>query len=118
MGRQRDEKFRQEVYECIVDFWKKNGVSPSQRDIIANTRLTSTSVVTYIVDELVENGLLLKVGGNMTRRTIVVVGSRWLSPEEVLEYNRVLSKQDNRSEPHDRERRLHNPEAPQKIING
>lgn len=109
---------RQEVYEFVVYYWKHNQMAPSIRDIIDGTHVTSTSVVNYYLGQLEAHDRLIEKSGGGRSRGIRVRGSRWLSPEEVLEYNRVLSKQDNRSEPDDRERRLHNPEAPQKIING
>ncbi len=67
------------VFEAIVHYKRvHDGNSPSTRDIMAATGITSTSVMRYQIGVLIREGLLREVTDLEIRaRGIEVVGGRW-----------------------------------------
>ena len=65
-----------EVLEFIKDYKKDNdGNSPSIRDIQYGVGISSTSVVSYYLDNLVERELITRLENDS--RSIQVVGGSW-----------------------------------------
>lgn len=64
-----------EVFDFIVDYWQKHKFSPSLRDIMDGTSLTSTSWVNWHLDKLEESGYIQREP--MKSRTITIVGAQW-----------------------------------------
>lgn len=58
------------VYRFFVAYVKTNGISPSIRDICAGTGIPSTSLIKNYLDGLCQRGLLVRVGGVGTARSI------------------------------------------------
>ncbi len=67
------------VFEAIVHYKRvHDGNSPSTRDIMTATGITSTSVMRYQIGILIREGLLRDVPDLEIRtRSIEVVGGRW-----------------------------------------
>ncbi len=66
----------QSVYDFIVEYKTNNtGLSPSIRDIIKATDITSTSIVTYYLG-ILEGAGLIYCNPKMSRG-IQVVGGKW-----------------------------------------
>lgn len=64
------------LYDAIVDFKRANdGNSPSARDLLAVTDITSSSVLAYNLKQLERAGLIDIDRG--VARSIRVVGGRW-----------------------------------------
>lgn len=51
------------VLQAIKAFWAAHGFSPSIRDIMAETGITSTSVVRYHIDRLERAGVMKRTPG-------------------------------------------------------
>lgn len=49
---------KQQALKAIKDFWRKKHYSPSLRDIIATTDISSTSHCQIIINQLAEEGLI------------------------------------------------------------
>ena len=67
-----DQKRRYIVYQYILDFWREHKKSPSLRDIADEFR-TSTSVISYYLDALVEDGYIMPRTEGEARTIIPVV---------------------------------------------
>ena len=66
----------QSVYDFIVQYKINNtGLSPTLREIIAGTDITSTSVVNYYLDRLEIAGLIYR--NTKQHKGIRVVGGKW-----------------------------------------
>lgn len=76
MSRRKLEGRAQEIFDFIVQYKTANdGQSPTMREMMGGTDITSTSVITYYLDTLVEYGLILRV--DKESRGIQVVGGKW-----------------------------------------
>jgi SOS-response transcriptional repressor LexA len=67
---------REKIMEAIMDFWKANGFSPSIRDIMEHTSISSTSVVNYHLRILQREGRIrrqLNVSRSITTTSILGV---------------------------------------------
>ena len=62
----------QRIIDFIRTFWRKNGYSPTAREIMHGANLRSTSMVQKHLDLLEEAGLVTR--GKGTKRTIRIVG--------------------------------------------
>ena len=82
--RARDGAGRKRVYSFLVEFIKKNGYSPSIREICIGTGLSSTATVYSHLERLKFMGMIdMK---EKTSRTISLVGYKFVKTEEpVLE---------------------------------
>ncbi|KAA3644805.1 MAG: hypothetical protein DWQ07_15480 [Chloroflexi bacterium] len=70
-----------EVFGFIVRYKTDNdGVSPTIREILAGTRITSTSMVAFYLGKLEEKGLIEALGKGVQTRNIRVIGGQWLFP--------------------------------------
>ena len=58
------------ILQMIADFCNQNGFSPSLREISNTVNISSTSVVTYHLQKLVDNGLITRSGH--TARTLQI----------------------------------------------
>lgn len=66
---------RQAVFDFIVSYKRANdGNSPSLREIMAACGITSTSLMQFILDNLVDDGLI-RIGPGP--RNIAVIGGCW-----------------------------------------
>jgi SOS-response transcriptional repressor LexA len=65
---------RKEILAFIKSYWRTNGISPTFREIITGTSVTTTSVVSYHLDVLQEEGLLTYQKN--TNRSIKPTGMR------------------------------------------
>lgn len=75
---------RQAIYEFIVQFKiEHDGNSPTYREIMAATGLSSSSTVAYYLNQLEEAGFIIRSmqGGNS--RVIEVPGGFWVPPESI-----------------------------------
>ena len=69
------------VYKFIVEHKvAHDGTSPSIREIGRECGIPSTSVVSYYLKVLEEDGKILLVGENAPR-SIVVIGGKYIAPE-------------------------------------
>ena len=59
---------QQEVYRYISSHWKMKKRSPTIREIIAETKMKSTSHVWWITKHLLDDGLLVKIEGSKGSR--------------------------------------------------
>ncbi len=67
----------QAIYQFIVDYKQQNdGNSPTIREILRQCRVSSTSMVKYYLDSLVDQGLIQMTSSNGHRK-IIVVGGSW-----------------------------------------
>ena len=67
---------KNEVFEFIIKFKTENdGQSPTLRDIVQNTLASSTSVASYVLDELEEDGKIKRTAN--WDRGIRVIGGKW-----------------------------------------
>ena len=69
---QTDPGIPQRIIDFIRAFWRKNGYSPSAREIMHGANLRSTSMVQKHLDMLEEAGVITR--GKGTKRTIRIVG--------------------------------------------
>lgn len=66
-----------EVFEFVVLFkTNNNGLSPTLREIIKGTSITSTSIANYYVKKLMGRGLI-RPKVKWRERGIVLVGEKW-----------------------------------------
>ena len=67
----------EDIFDFIVR-WKRNhdGNSPSLSQIMTHCKITSKSVVVYILEKLESQQKIIRVGPKYERR-IQVVGGRW-----------------------------------------
>ena len=64
----------EQVYDFIVDFRRQHQVSPTVREVAAGVGISSTSVVAYHLDKLLEDGRLQRtVPGPRPTRSLVPV---------------------------------------------
>ena len=70
--RQTDTDIPQRIIGFIRTFWRKNGYSPTAREIMHGANLRSTSMVQKHLDMLEEAGVITR--GKGTKRTIRIVG--------------------------------------------
>lgn len=69
---------KQKVFEFIVKFKKEHdGNSPTIREIGIACNITSTSVVDYYLNQLVEVVLIFREG---KQNSIKVIGGCWIAP--------------------------------------
>lgn len=61
MGRHKDATRQYDVLEKIVEYKRENGISPSIRELMQLTGVTSTSVMKYYLDRLEEEGLISRL---------------------------------------------------------
>ncbi len=74
-------ELRLQIYNFIISYKEQHdGNSPSIREIGTAVGDNSTSHVRYLLDLLVSSGLVRFIPE--TARSIEVVGSRWVSPDE------------------------------------
>jgi len=65
-----------EVFEYVVQYKRRfDGNSPSLREIVASTPVSSTSMAKRILGNLEGQGLLTTVPGN--KRSIMIRGGKW-----------------------------------------
>lgn len=78
------ENAQEVLYKFICDYMKKNGGNPpSYQAMMEETGIPSSGSVRQSLNRLVEEGKVrLKPG----EKYIQIVGSEWLSPEEVVKY--------------------------------
>ena len=70
MGRTVEgERTKQIVFDSICDFWRTNYHSPSLNDLAVKL-CHSTSHIKYVVDKLVEDGMIVRAGFNRNRNLI------------------------------------------------
>ena len=88
MSRRKLEGRAQELFDFIVQHKIANdGQSPTIREMRDETDITSTSVVNYYLDTLVDHGLIRRV--DKESRGIQVIGGKWTyhdpgTPESVI----------------------------------
>ena len=74
----------QRVYDYIVKYKSRHdGCAPSVREICIGCRITSTSLVNYYLDKLVDDGRIAYIGdgvGSRSSRGIMVAGGKWNAP--------------------------------------
>jgi hypothetical protein len=73
------------LYVACVTFFVQHQAFPTNREIIAITDVTSTSVANYYLDRLVEEGLLKKRPGKKARG-FSIVGLRVVPPDTYREW--------------------------------
>jgi repressor LexA len=76
------------VFEFIVGFKRAHdGISPSMREILEGCDISSTSLVNYYLERLVDKGLIERYGDWGKSRNLMVVGGyeQACSIEEVVE---------------------------------
>lgn len=65
------------IYRFIVEFKMKfDGNSPSIREIAEDCNISSTSMVAYYLEKLVESGLI-EMSEGLERNKILVKGGEW-----------------------------------------
>jgi len=70
-----------DVYNFLIAYkTEHDGNSPTLRDIIDNTNITSTSIAHYHLARLEQRGLITMAGAGKTR-SIMVTGATWTPPE-------------------------------------
>jgi hypothetical protein len=75
---------REKIYDFIIVFKRQHdGISPTLREIAANTGISSTAVVSYHIDKLIIEGRLEKYGGWMTTRNLMVPGALWIHSDDI-----------------------------------
>ena len=86
------------IWEYIKQNTLENGgQAPSIRDFIRDgvDNITSTSIVDYHLDKLVDAGLVYRHYGDLTRsRNITIVGSLYVLPKNIQENLEPWSKDD------------------------
>ena len=74
-------KDENKVLKAIVTYKQRHdGNSPTYRDIMAMTGLSSTSTVAYHLAELERAGKIRRPARTGNSRVIEVVGGRWVAP--------------------------------------
>lgn len=77
----KGEERKEAVFKFILEYKKKyDGNSPTFREIVNNTDLTSVSMTTFYLKQLEEDGLIL-IRHNRNR-SIIVVDGKWISPRD------------------------------------
>ena len=77
MNRENLTKRAEDVLEAIINFKINNdGLSPTLRDIMRVTDITSSSVVTYYLNKLEHQGFISR--NPKISRGIQVVGGKWI----------------------------------------
>lgn len=73
------------VYNFILTYKAEHdGNSPSIREIVVGTGITSTSVVSYYLDRLVEHNMItVDFDAPGKARNITIPGGRWLPPNGI-----------------------------------
>lgn len=67
----------QEAFDCILKFKRENGgLSPTFREIMQGTTITSTSVVSYYLKKLREKGFI-EMPQEHKNRSIHIIGESW-----------------------------------------
>lgn len=83
----REYRYRDRVYAAIVEYAREhNGATPTIREIMTMVGISSTSVAAYSVRLLIDLGKLAIVD-----RKLIVVGSRWIGPDDEDNIERNLS---------------------------
>lgn len=67
------------VFDYIVEYkTAHDGLSPTLREIMDNCSISSTSVVSYILTQLEQEGKIVRFG--QKDRAIMIPGGRWVRP--------------------------------------
>jgi predicted transcriptional regulator len=75
----------QAIYQYIVTFKEKyDGNSPSFREIAIGCDISSTSMVNYYLDQLIDEGLIEMAEG-LERSKIMVKGGEWRLKDEQID---------------------------------
>lgn len=83
----REYRYRDRVYAAIVEYAGEHcGATPTVREIMEMVGISSTSVAAYNVKLLIGMGKLAVVD-----RKLLVVGSRWIGPDEENNIERNMS---------------------------
>lgn len=74
----REYRYRDRVYAAIVEYAREhNGATPTMRELCEIVDISSTSVAAFNVHLLIDMGKL-----EIRDRKLIVVGSRWIGPDE------------------------------------
>ena len=77
-------EMREKLFDFIVDYkGKHDGNSPTYREMMLATGLTSTSMVAWHLEKLEAEGLIERPQQVGNSRVIEVVGGRWVPPVEI-----------------------------------
>jgi len=72
------------VLKAIIAYKQRHdGNSPTYRDLMAMTGLSSTSTVAYHLDNLERAGRIRRPARTGNSRVIEVVGGRWVAPLKI-----------------------------------
>lgn len=74
-------EIRNEMLDFIIRYKKEHdGNSPTYREIMRATGISSTSVVAYHLERLEQNGVIRRPQQVGNSRMIEIVGGRWIAP--------------------------------------
>lgn len=75
-GRPPNGAARERIYRAIVEYAKQHGGhSPTRRELCILADVSSTSVASYHIDALIDDGML-----EIIDRKLLIVGSKWFPP--------------------------------------